>query len=43
MANGLYGLCMDCGEEIPLERLFAQPAAIRCAACQTNAEGHRRH
>lgn len=38
MANGLYGLCIDCGDEIPRERLLAQPAAVRCAACQTKAE-----
>jgi RNA polymerase-binding transcription factor DksA len=38
MANGLYGLCVDCGDEIPRERLLAQPAAIRCTGCQTKAE-----
>lgn len=43
MANGLYGLCIDCGDEIPRERLLAQPAAIRCAACQTSAEDTHRH
>ncbi|MDM0065054.1 TraR/DksA family transcriptional regulator [Variovorax sp. J31P207] len=43
LANGLYGLCIDCNEEIPLERLLAQPTAIRCAACQTKTEAKRRH
>ena len=43
LATGLYGLCIDCSEEIPLERLLAQPTAIRCAACQTKAETKRRH
>ena len=43
LATGLYGLCIDCSEEIPLERLLAQPTAIRCAACQTKAESKRRH
>jgi len=42
MAQGLYGVCVDCGDEIPLQRLMAQTTAIRCAACQTLAEGRRR-
>ncbi|MGO4392392.1 TraR/DksA family transcriptional regulator [Variovorax sp. M-6] len=42
LADGLYGICADCGEEIPRERLLAQPTAIRCAACQTAAESRRR-
>jgi len=43
MAEGSYGTCIDCGEDIPLERLLAQPMAIRCASCQDMAErGHRR-
>jgi DnaK suppressor protein len=33
-----YGDCMDCGEAIPLQRLLAQPAAARCAACQSAFE-----
>lgn len=42
MANGLYGLCVDCEDEIPRERLLAQPAAIRCTACQAKAEAAHR-
>ena len=43
MAEGSYGTCIDCGEDIPRERLLAQPMAIRCASCQDMAErGHRR-
>ena len=43
LACGRYGLCVDCGEEIPRDRMLAQPTAIRCAACQTSAESpHRR-
>jgi len=43
MAEGRYGICADCGEDIPRERLLAQPMAIRCAACQAAAErSHRR-
>lgn len=38
MADGRYGVCASCGEEIPRGRLLAQPAAIRCAACQAARE-----
>jgi DnaK suppressor protein len=38
MAEGSYGSCIDCGEDIPRERLLAQPMAIRCASCQDLAE-----
>jgi DnaK suppressor protein len=36
---GDFGVCADCGEPIPRERLRVQPAALRCAACQTAHEG----
>ncbi|MDM0107735.1 TraR/DksA family transcriptional regulator [Variovorax sp. J22R24] len=43
IACGRYGVCIDCGEEIPRDRMLVQPTAIRCAACQTSAESpHRR-
>lgn len=42
MADGRYGVCADCGDAIPRERLLAQPTAIRCAACQTAAENKLR-
>jgi DnaK suppressor protein len=29
-----YGECVDCGMDIPLRRLQAQPAARRCVKCQ---------
>lgn len=29
-----YGICIECGYEIPYERMEAQPAAERCAPCQ---------
>ena len=35
-----YGDCVDCGEPIALQRLLVQPAALRCAQCQTRQE-HR--
>lgn len=35
-----FGLCVDCGADIPFARLQANPAAKRCVACQAGAE-HR--
>jgi RNA polymerase-binding transcription factor DksA len=34
LAAGTYGRCVDCGTDIPVARLRAQPAALRCVACQ---------
>lgn len=44
MENNVYGVCAECGYEIPYERLLAQPIAERCAPCQeiyekTHADG----
>lgn len=36
--DGGYGLCIDCGETIAVERLRAQPAAGRCIDCQRRFE-----
>ena len=30
MEQGTYGTCVDCGKEVPIERLEARPYAIRC-------------
>ena len=38
MDDGSYGVCADCGTDIPLARLQAQPAALRCIACQERFE-----
>jgi RNA polymerase-binding transcription factor len=38
IADGSYGVCADCGADIPLARLRAQPAALRCVACQERHE-----
>jgi DnaK suppressor protein len=38
IAAGRYGDCVDCGMPITLARLFVQPAAERCAACQGERE-----
>lgn len=42
MEDGRYGICEDCGVEIPRARLLAQPTAVRCTACQTAAEARHR-
>jgi RNA polymerase-binding protein DksA len=33
-----YGICEDCGSDIPFSRLSVSPTATRCVACQTRAE-----
>jgi RNA polymerase-binding protein DksA len=33
-----YGVCADCGADIPYSRLSATPTATRCLACQRRAE-----
>jgi RNA polymerase-binding transcription factor DksA len=38
IADGSYGICSDCGAAIAFERLLYQPAAARCAECQTRHE-----
>jgi DnaK suppressor protein len=34
LERGLYGICAQCGEEIPLERLKALPFAAYCVTCE---------
>jgi RNA polymerase-binding transcription factor DksA len=33
LAEGEYGVCVNCGDDIPDERLDAVPHAPRCANC----------
>ena len=40
--EGSYGRCVDCGRELPEERLEARPEAARCVECQAKAESHAR-
>ena len=35
---GTYGRCVDCGAELPDERLDARPEAARCMSCQQDLE-----
>lgn len=37
-ADGSYGICVDCGANIGIECLYAEPAAARCVECQTRRE-----
>lgn len=34
LADGSYGVCAECGGDIGVERLRANPAAVRCVHCQ---------
>lgn len=36
--NGEYGLCIDCGDDVPFNRLQAYPTAKRCIVCQQKRE-----
>jgi DnaK suppressor protein len=37
--DGTYGKCANCGREIPVARLEAQPWASLCIDCKRQAEG----
>ena len=39
---GTYGVCTDCGTDIPAARLHAAPETPRCLACQDKLEHSRR-
>jgi DnaK suppressor protein len=36
--EGVFGQCLDCGSEIPIERLEVNPTAQRCTYCQARLE-----
>ena len=40
-AEGRYGICEQCGKEIPRERLEARPQATLCIDCQREREAGR--
>ena len=33
-----FGLCGDCGAEIPFDRLKVEPCALRCVRCESRHE-----
>ena len=39
VADGTYGVCVDCGRRIPVARLQARPTATRCVDCAAKAGG----
>ena len=43
IAEGRYGLCMECGDTIPDGRMRAQPDAKRCIKCQQIYEHTHAH
>jgi RNA polymerase-binding transcription factor DksA len=42
LAEGTYGTCRNCGNQIPEDRLRAVPEAVRCINCQRHFEGYNR-
>ena len=38
IADGTYGVCIDCGIDIPAARLHAAPETPRCLGCQDKFE-----
>ena len=36
-----FGLCIDCGGEIPFDRLKIEPQALRCVNCESRRESAR--
>jgi RNA polymerase-binding protein DksA len=42
IAAGTYGICEECGREIPVARLDAVPWALLCVRDQEIADGQRR-
>ncbi len=43
ITEGSYGICTDCGDDIPMARLRAYPGAIRCITCQSIYERTHSH
>ena len=44
LADGSYGICLNCHQPITPERLSAVPETVRCLHCQRLFEGlHRQH
>ena len=41
MDDGTYGLCMTCGDRIPVARLEVIPWAEQCVKCKARGERRR--
>lgn len=42
LADGRYGACADCGDDIPFDRLKVEPWAARCVPCEARHERQAR-
>lgn len=42
LAEGNYGICIECGDNIDPERLEVNPSAVRCLECQREFEARSR-
>jgi len=42
IANGDYGICQHCGEDIAIKRLKANPVARHCIECKSEIETRER-
>jgi RNA polymerase-binding transcription factor DksA len=40
LIDGGYGTCVECGDQITVKRLCADPAASLCIYCQSRTEGN---
>jgi DnaK suppressor protein len=42
LEEGTFGICEECGEEIPLKRLMARPVTTLCIECKKEQEAEER-
>jgi DnaK suppressor protein len=42
IGEGTYGICEECGEDIPIARLKARPVTNYCLDCKTRMESQER-
>ena len=42
LQDGTFGICEECGEEIPLKRLKARPVTTLCIGCKEEQEAEER-
>jgi DnaK suppressor protein len=42
LQEGTFGICEECGEEIPLKRLMARPVTTLCIECKEEQEAEER-
>lgn len=42
LEDGAFGICEECGEDIPLKRLMARPVTTLCIECKKAQEAEER-